>query len=228
MKTRIISLILVVIPFWTMGQEQKVEVSGFFVPGYRLPLHIDTTSLCTKFIGLFKEDEKFHLKQTEGHYKEEYNDCLEESFIYLIPNEENCIFLFSDFTGYNTLPIDAINGGKEIEMMPGKSFNFNYNNIVYTFQAEGEIAGSDIKNYTLSYAKTDSPTKQTLVIHELIESTVVSILFIGDIDGDGEPDIILNATNHYEFLHIQLFLSSTKKKNELLHLEGEITEWSDC
>jgi hypothetical protein len=128
----------------------------------------------------------------------------------------------------NTAPIEAVNDGTAIEMIPGTCFDFKYNDIEYTLQAKGETDGSNIKNYALSFCKTDCQTGQILATGELMENTFAKILFIGDIDGDGEPDIILNASHHYEFKRIQLFLSSTKKDNELLHLEAETAKWVDC
>jgi hypothetical protein len=230
MKTNLLILVLAISFFYSTGQvkntEQKVETAGLFEP-YQ-SLSVDTEEWNTEFIGLFNENGKFHLKPTSIYFEKGFNDCLSDSVIYLVPNDENCIFLFSFFTGYNTSPIETVNEGKAIEMMPDTYFNFIYNNIEYTFQANGEMDDGNIKNYTLSFCKTDCQTKQNLVTRNLIESTIVSILFIGDLDGDGKPDIILDASHHYEYKKILLFLSSTKENNELLHSEAEMGKWLDC
>jgi hypothetical protein len=230
MKTKLLAFILVINSFWSAGQQnvdQRVEVGGLYQPDQAYSIE---RTWNPEFIGLFAENEKFYLKPTIVDFEEGINDCTLDSTITLAPKDDHCIFLFSYFTGYNTVPIEAVEGGKAIEMTPGKSFHFkyNYNDIDYILQADGEIDGSNINNYTLSFCKTDCQTEQILVAYELIESTVVQILFIGDLDGDGEPDIILDAPTNYENKRIMLFLFSTKQENELLHLETEKFDWFDC
>jgi len=61
-----------------------------------------------------------------------------------------------------------------------------------------------------------------------IRYTYVRLLFIGDLDGDGEPDIILDAPGDYEELNIMVFLSSTAKKGEYLRLEALLNAQFDC
>lgn len=232
-KTILFFLTLLINPFWGIGQIKDIEIGGIFEPyiGYRDyqdDFIFDTVNSGAEFIGLFTENGKFYLKPIYVDFEKRFDECINDTTMALIPNENHCIFLFSLFTGYNTAPIESVNDGKSIEMMPDINFNFSYNDIKYTFQADGEIDDSNIKNYSLCFLKTDCQTKQILVTHEIIESTVVSILFIGDLDGDEEPDIILNAPTNYENRRIIFFLSSTKKKNELLHFETEKFDWFDC
>jgi hypothetical protein len=61
-----------------------------------------------------------------------------------------------------------------------------------------------------------------------IEGTSVELLFIGDLDGDGKPDIILNAPSNYENRIIMVFLSSTAKEGDFLKCETQKSDWFDC
>jgi hypothetical protein len=205
---------------------QKVKTVGLFEPYQSFPA--DTEEWSSGVTGLFNENGKFHLKPTSIHFEKGFNDCLSDSVMFLVPNDENCIFIFYPFPACDTVSIDTVNEGKAMEMMPGTCFNFIRNNVGYTFQADGETADGNIKNYTLSFCKKDCRTKQILIARNLIESAIVSILFAGDLDDDGKPDIILNASHHYEYKKIMLFLSSTRENDELLHYEAEIAEWIDC
>ena len=146
----------------------------------------------------------------------------DESTVAFIPSE-GCLFLFVNFTGYNKAPFEAIYERYGIDMIPNKHFyySFDYNNIRYTLQADGKKEDSDIKNYSLSFCKGDCQTKQVIFKHELIQDAMIKLLFIGDLDGDSEPDIILNAADNYENRRIMLFLSSLKQGKELLHLAAE-------
>ena len=215
--------------FLSIGQTKQVEVEGIFEPGwgYRGYSTSDVEP-DIKFTGLFAENNVFYLKPIEVGFSEDIVECTEDSALVLIIDEDNCLFLFPNFTGYNEAPIEAINQGERIEMSPNTQFNFTYNQINYTLQADGEMENSNIKNYTLTFFRTDCQTKQIIVELDYIQSTEVEILFIGDLDGDGEPDIILNAPNNYENRDIMLFLSSSKHEKELLHLEAEKFDWFDC
>jgi hypothetical protein len=175
---------------------------------------------------------RFVLRPIKPHLERVFNDCLSDSATVIVPGRDNCLFLFSGLGEYyNSGPIKDANNGETIEMTPGRRFDFLYGEFGYTFEAEGEADKTDeghIKNYTLSFGITDEQRRQTLVAHDQTEDAVAKILFIGDLDGDDVPDVILDATHHYEFKRIQLFLSGTKQKEELLHFETEYAAWQDC
>ena len=229
MKTKLIILGLAICFLGCVGQaqniEQKVKVGAFFAG--LCPLDSSFAQYSgSEFIGLFVENGKFHLRPTIVDLVELYHDGHQAVYQYLLSRDENSLFLFSYFIGYNPNPIEAVNGGRGIAIMPGDTFNFTYNGISYTFQADGEMDWrSNISNYTLSFSKTGCQTKQILVSHAFTEDGYAIILFIGDLDGDGKPDIILNGTHHYEFSNIMLFLSSTAEDGNLLRLEGGEACW---
>ena len=215
--------------FLSIGQTKQVEVEGIFEPGWGYRGYsISDIESDIKFTGLFAENNVFYLKPIEVGFAEDIVECTGDSALIFIIDEDNCLFLFPHFTGYNEAPIEAINQGERIGMSPNTQFNFTYNQINYTLQADGEMENSNIENYTLTFFRTDCRTKQIIVELDYIQSTEVEILFIGDLDGDGEPDIILNAPNNYENRDIMLFLSSSKQEKELLHLEAEKFDWFDC
>lgn len=208
---------------------KNVEVGGIMEPnqGYRSLSASNIPDFDDEFVGLFVENEKYRLRLVEITFEEGFSECTNDTILAFIPNED-CLFLFPYFRGYNTALIKAVDEGRKIEMIPDSHFSFTYNCINYTLQANGEVENSNINNYTLSFCKTDCQTKQILVAHNYMQDAVVTILFIGDLDGDKEPDIILDAADNYENRRIQLFLSSSKQGEELLHLEAENFDWFDC
>lgn len=52
-------------------------------------------------------------------------------------------------------------------------------------------------------------------------------VFLGDLDGDGKPDLILNASPKYSSGMLRLFLSSAAGKNELMR-QVAIFRWDGC
>ena len=229
MKTKILTLMILLSSFLSIGQTKQMEVGAILetTTAYR-DYSISDFEKDIKFTGLFEENGMFYIKPVDVSFHMDIVDCTGDSALGFWTSDYDCLFLFIDFEGYNDAPIESINRGKEITMSVNEQFNFTCNNINYTLQADGEMEDSDTKNYKLTLSKSDCETKQTIVSHEYIKSTEVTILFIGDIDGDNEPDIILNAPDNYENRWIMLFLSSTKQELELLHLEAEDFNWFDC
>jgi len=59
--------------------------------------------------------------------------------------------------------------------------------------------------------------KQTIVHHKQISSdSAPSLLWAGDLDGDGKVDLILDATDHYNVRDLTLFLSGKAKPGKLV------------
>lgn len=59
--------------------------------------------------------------------------------------------------------------------------------------------------------------KQTLYAQDEGDLDGWRLRWAGDLDGDGKPDLLLDAANHYNTQTTRLFLSSRAKKGELVH-----------
>ena len=114
-------------------------------------------------------------------------------------------------------------------LYPEDSFDFDYNGITYTLYAKGgkkkEQPNSDwhiVWNYKL-YIKTttNGKVKETLLCAETnFDDQMVSIDFIGDIDGDNIPDLIINTSRHYNANRPTLYLSKPTKGLEIVKPVG--------
>jgi hypothetical protein len=104
------------------------------------------------FVGLFEINGKYYMKPTKVHVVKGYNDCQQDSIQYLVPDkeDENCMFLFSNFKKYNKEEIKSIISEKK-EIFPSEKFSFHFGKRCYELQALGEIEdnGCVIKNYKL-------------------------------------------------------------------------------
>lgn len=177
---------------------------------------------------LFKINEKYYLKLSKLHVETGYNDCEQDSVQhYVTDNEEDYLFLFTDFKKYNKKGMESVVSERK-EIYPGEKISFKFGRKHYELHASGEIDNGDINNYIIFFSYEGAKNKQTLVSIPKVASTVGKLVFIGDLDDDGKPDIILDASHHYEFVKIMLFLSSTAKKNNLVQWESEDAYWSDC
>ena len=117
----------------------------------------------------------------------------------------------------------------EKQLLPGDSLVFEYGGGQYQLFA----TGTDILEYEISESrvvedyklfltgvKNGKEVTQLLVEHENFHDAMVSIQFIGDIDGDGFPDLILDNSRHYNVDNPTLYLSKDAEDGHLLQIVG--------
>lgn len=188
----------------------------------------DTTILYT---GLFRTDASYRMKQTSIGLVWGINDCTSDSTFILIPkpNEEDCILLIDNLKIFNNNYLSQV-VDSTIQIFPNESYSFPFLGNIYEIFATGIYSKNDptIKNYKLFIKRIWDMTAQQIVSFDEIEGTTVSILFIADIDGDNNPDLIINATDNYELRNVSLFLSSKAKKGDLVGLVAMKLDWFDC
>jgi len=115
------------------------------------------------------------------------------------------------------------------ELLPGDSLAFKYGDENYKLFATGTIIWDDhtsiytvAEDYKLFFTtiKNGQRITELLVEHENFDDAMVSIIFIGDIDGDGFPDLILDTARHYNVDNPTLYLSGDADENQLLQVVG--------
>ncbi|WBA44174.1 hypothetical protein [Hymenobacter canadensis] len=90
-------------------------------------------------------------------------------------------------------------------------------------KGETEAEGTAVQDYSLFFSARvgGTETRQLLVTHPAFDDEMIDILFVGDLDGDSIPDVIINKSNHYNVTNPALFLSKPAGKGTLLKEVGE-------
>jgi uncharacterized protein (TIGR02145 family) len=211
--------------------ESSGRIRAVYEPiGYRVDNYNEIPDT-NRFIGLFREKNGYYLKPANVSFVKGKDDCTYGLNLALKSDAE---FLFLNFTGYNEDKIPSVKLDRDKTMLPNNNFAFDFGDKRYELKAFGERCKTDedyedcVKNYSLVFSEKGTDGKQTIVRIPRTEHSAPQLLFIGDLDGDGKPDIILNAQSHYENRYIMVFLSSTAKKGEILRLEAKKFNWFDC
>lgn len=69
------------------------------------------------------------------------------------------------------------------------------------------------------YDFPDDTRRQTLFEHKRITyDGVPSLIWAGDLDGDGQPDLLMDITDHYNVIEWALYLSSEADEGEMVKL----------
>lgn len=97
-------------------------------------------------------------------------------------------------------------------------YKFTYAGKEYELSAKGkESEDKIIQRYQLFITgeKNGRRITQLLVAHPHLEEADPSIIFCGDLDGDGIPDLIINSTYHYNLTQPTLYLSGKASEDQL-------------
>ncbi|PKV75776.1 hypothetical protein [Pontibacter ramchanderi] len=108
-------------------------------------------------------------------------------------------------------------------ILPNTSIDLKFKGKTYTLAASGDSIqqeGSDsysVQNYkwTVTGIKNGRKVSQELASDENFESAIYVLLWAGDLDRDGIPDLLADLSNHFNTSNVTLFLSSLADKGKL-------------
>ena len=186
-----------------------------------------------EWFALFQTQPGFALKKTTIVTRRIKDDLLDmegdtTGWSVSTENSQESLILIAGLTFLTERIVESIELPQR-EIYPGDSIDFTFNGGTYSIHANGikapaeyspgEYEVSDYKLY-LTARKGKENISQLLVRHRGFDGAMVSIVFAGDIDDDGVPDLILNTTNHYNVSQPTLFLSRPAKKGSVLKIMG--------
>lgn len=180
------------------------------------------------WIGLFFSGKNYYLASSKVNIKQVHDEIVDaddEKTGWEVSTslKDSCIFLIQSQTFLNDRTVESL-GFSEKELHPNDTLSFTYQGINYQLYATGiqtKYPESDeitYRNYRL-FIKAEIQGKMHTTLLETIEGfedAIPSVLFVGDIDGDGIVDLLLNMTNHYNVFEPTLYLSKPAEKGSLL------------
>lgn len=172
----------------------------------------------------YKDSNQFVLKKSEIDISKVSDDCLATGAESTYMTSLNSIFLIKGLTNKDK-QIEGFEP-KNMEMIPGESFNFTFKGVEYSLKAscifeDTENQTSTEKdpfkaiNYRL-YLETSNNKQLLIVLPRTQNFTFVQTLFIGDLDEDGKPDFIFDVSTFYEEKTLLLYMSSPAKNNQMV------------
>ena len=214
---KLIVIIFLLFPIFNYGQGLTVLYPVGLTNGIISP--IDTLDALTE------NNTEFELKKIVVNVDTIYNDAIGEKIPhYVITSDERPIILFKN----HDFKKDKIRGEyfdfKFIE--PDSSINFSINQNQFKIRASGEIIDKGtykiIKNYRLNLVWTDYKVRKEFEILQVNQARVSSknfieapkIIWIGDLNDDQIPDLIIEESTHYALLKRGLYISSDIKETK--------------
>jgi hypothetical protein len=189
-----------------------------------------------QWFGLFKRGAAFYVAPTRISTTKVFDPIVDEDSLtdrtgwdVKAMNEDSCLILVSGYPlpdNKKVIPVTLAND----KIYPGDTVSFNYLGVQYKLYATGtkkkmqdDPLWFDVWNYRLylEATKDGKLVKELLAAQPNFDDNMISVVFAGDVDGDGLLDLILDTSRHYNMLSPTLYLSKPAGKDQLLKVVGQ-------
>jgi len=181
------------------------------------------------WFGLFLSKQENYIARTKIKMKRVYDPVLDEEnektgWEISTYNKDSCIILIEKIQILSEKKIQKIEFQNTI--YPKDTVTINYLGIKYKiFATGGGAKGGSVWNYKLFISANikGENRKSLLIAAPNFDDTMTSILFAGDIDGDGILDLIIDTSRKYGGVNPTIYLSKPASNGEILKPIGEIS-----
>jgi hypothetical protein len=113
-------------------------------------------------------------------------------------------------------------------MVSGDQFDVATAGTKYALRVEGEkLEQNELPQGSRLILSNGSSRQVLFSVPKNSNDPHISVLWVGDLDGDGKPDLYLDASWHYNLAHKVLWLSSLAKRGEMVG-QAAVFETTGC
>ncbi len=186
---------------------------------------------------------KWQITKTDVKISYGQDPCVGEEMMIIGSQHENAVVLIKAFDGLSE-NITTVLENKPL--LPDAPLTFGMNGKTYTLIPEGyydngtKIKSSELptdsegnmyidrmKSYSLTFGSAQT-SPYTIAAIEETDDVMPKVIWAGDLNGDGLPDMILDLSEHYECQHLYFFLSDKNDTERLLKKAADVMIVFDC
>lgn len=187
----------------------------------------------TKWLGLFFDGKSYYTKETtifiENHFDPimDVDSTQHSGLTVKLKEKDTSLFLISlsDFLYERKVPFYNL---KKLAFAPGEQLKFKFLDLDYKIYATGKTLNDDghliYKNYKLIIETHFNGQKRSSVLLAIDNWDSINFrdnfLFLGDIDGDGLIDVLMDRGLEYYNYNPTLLLSRKRNRSELVQPVG--------
>jgi hypothetical protein len=192
-----------------------------------------------EWFGLFKNMSGFYLAKTKVQIERitditiDTNENDKTGWEVQTINKDTSVILIA---GLSILKAHCVKKAELAKNMvwPGDTLNFNFLGKDYKLFAAGSKMNVtnnpewyDVTDYELYIAayKNGQYITDTLIKTKNFSNAMINIIFAGDIDGDGFPDLVIDTSGEYDATCPTLYLSKPAYNEHLLIVVGKHTRY---
>lgn len=173
------------------------------------------------------------------------DECVGEDVMIVGSKHKNALLFFTPFKGLSGKVETVL---EHQPLIPTKPVVFSMNGTAYNLSPDGvlyseadEVIKADelkkdeegiyfidqIKSYRLTFQSgTSNPYE--ICSSEMVQGVTPTLLWAGDINNDGLPDMILDMSDFYESKHLYFFLSDPGDKDKPVKKLADLKVVNDC
>ncbi|GAB2951417.1 hypothetical protein GCM10027048_15500 [Hymenobacter coalescens] len=183
------------------------------------------------WLGLFRGAEGYYLAGTAVRTARTFDVVQDDEGqqtgwkVSLPDTNRSCLLLLAGLRQLASGPVDSAAVGSG-PLEPGKPVHFRLGGVRYTLTARCDYAAyvpddQNRRNYKLYLASSRRPgVEQLLAAAPQLDDAMITLLWAGDLDHDGQADLILDTAPHYNASRLSLYLSSLAAGSELVKFVG--------
>lgn len=190
-----------------------------------------------KWYGLFQNKSGFYLAQTSLRLTRVHDPVLDgnenEKTGWNVQTSINdsAIILIEQLDYLSTRKVEQAVLSKN-QLLPGDTLRIKYSGLDYTIYATGDkkriqntTEEFEVTNYKLYLtASIKGQHRQSLLVaHPNFDDQMITLIFAGDIDGDGILDLIIDTSRHYNARKPTIYFSKPAKNGEIVKPIGAHT-----
>ncbi len=177
--------------------------------------------------GLFKGEQGYYIDKVNIEGKRVKYDRMGDEHIQLVwEHKDSCLFLVSGAPIIEKREVQALSF-ENSELPVGRTLELSYKGKTQKLVANGTFRDgketdnfNDMQSYRLMLFgdKNGENIMDMLVAHDSFDDAAISLIFVGDLDGDGELDYLMETSRKYSNSAPALYLSKPASKDALLKL----------
>lgn len=183
-----------------------------------------------QWLGLLKRNQSYFLAPTTCRFDRVHDEILDDdgaktAWQVSVAQGDTALILLEKKAFLNPVEVRAFSVPEYV--YPGESVTIKDGDNTYTLEATGNRETSQanqeqVSNYALKVLATvqGEERKSLLVSVPYFDDNMVRVLFVGDIDGDGLLDFLLDTSHHYNLRSPTLYLSSQAAPGEIVKPVG--------
>lgn len=188
---------------------------------------------------------RWHIGQAELETTYGHDECVGEDVMIIKSKHEEAVLFFVAFEGLSEHLVTVL---EDKMLFPEHDLSFSFEGKEYHLSAVGSCLGANgqimttnelksktnedldnntrILGYRLSFGNDGSSIELATI--ENIDYATPRLIWAGDLNNDGLPDLILNLPDFYESQHLYFFLSDKKDKEKPLKKAADLLMVNDC
>jgi hypothetical protein len=184
-----------------------------------------------EWLGLFYKNKQYSLEKTSLQIIPTFDPVLDSDRVEkgsrtisgreVVGASPNVLFFINGLDRVKEGPVDSAIF-KKVVLPVNKSLTYSFKGSNYNIRAYGDSIKLPSNEYVyqsygwkVSGQKKGKKVEQVLSEDQFFEDSIYVLLWAGDLDRDGVPDLLLDLSNHYNVSRIALFLSSKAEKGKL-------------